>query len=65
MMKCWILALGGSESAKGKQMHTWPSFQLVFCHEGKTQLLLLVIHKVSSEIAKREESQGWRICIRR
>lgn len=39
-------------------MHTWPSFQLVFWHEGKTQLLLLVIHEVGSEMAKGEESQG-------
>lgn len=58
MMKCWILAIAGSESTKGKQMHTWPSLQLVFCHKGKTQLLLLVIHEVGSEMPKREESQG-------
>ena len=58
MMKSWILAIAWSESTKGKQMHTWPSFQLVFCHEGKTQLLLLVIHEVGSEMAKGEESQG-------
>lgn len=38
-IKRWLSAMTGSENAKEKQMHTWPSFQLIFCHKGKNQLL--------------------------